>query len=95
MVHIIPTVKQNSYFFHPWKIDFYLMAKPDSATPQVNAKFAANADWAWATTKKKIASHPNPPQLKIFLTLVVDSMPFLRKLSAKQPPSGTIIVISK
>jgi len=71
------------------------MAKPERATPHVSAKLATKAVCAWATTKKKRASQPNPPQLKSFLTEVVDKMPFLRRLSASNPPRGTIIVINR
>lgn len=31
--------------------------------------------FAWATTRKKSPSSPNPPQLNSFLTFVVDRMP--------------------
>lgn len=44
---------------------------------------------------KNTASMPNPPQLKILRTMVVERIPFLRKWSASRPPLGTITVINK
>lgn len=57
------------------------MAKPLHATPNASAIIAAIPFFfvvAWATTKKKRASIPKPPQLKSFLTFVVDNIPRLR-----------------
>ena len=36
-----------------------------------------------------------PPQLNIFLTAVVPSMPRLRRKSARFPPKGTIILMTR
>lgn len=74
------------------------MAKPLQATPIARATVAAVPFLcvvAFATTKKKSASIPKPPQLKSFLTFVVVNIPRLRRWSASNPPQGTIIVISK
>lgn len=72
-----------------------LMANPENATPNVRANVAANAVCAYATTKKKIASMPKPPQLNSFRTEVVERIPFFRILSASIPPKGTIVVIRR
>lgn len=74
------------------------MAKPLHATPIARATVAAVPFLdvvAWATTRKKSASIPKPPQLKTFRTFVVVIIPRLRRWSANKPPQGTIIVISK
>lgn len=71
------------------------MAKPLNATPIVSARVACAALLAYATTKKNIASIPKPPQLKSFRTLVVDKISFFLRWSARRPPQGTIMVISK
>lgn len=71
------------------------IANPLKATPQVSATVAARGVRALANTRKKVASIPKPPQLKIFLTLVVERMPFFRMWSARIPPRGTTIVINR
>lgn len=55
------------------------MANPLNATPQVNATVAVKAVLAAAKTRKNVASIPKPPQLNIFLTLVVESVPDFRR----------------
>lgn len=58
------------------------IAKPLQATPIASATVAAVPFLcmvALATTRKKIASIPKPPQLKSFLTLVVVNISRLRR----------------
>jgi hypothetical protein len=54
------------------------MANPLNATPHVKAIVAMSGVRALANTRKNVASIPKPPQLKIFLTAVVDKIPFFR-----------------
>ena len=55
------------------------IAKPLKATPMVSAVMAPEPEFTLATTRKKIASIPKPPQLKSFRTVVVVMSPDLRR----------------
>ncbi len=55
------------------------MANPLKPTASVRAIIAKCVLVVLPTSIKNIASIPKPPQLKIFLTLVVDNFPDIRK----------------
>lgn len=92
-------------FEMPIRIDAYLGAisrwltlKPEIAKPEKpTAKIKQHTATKWllvlAIMIKNSASIPKPPQLNILRTWVVVKRCELRKLSAKCPPIGTMIVI--
>ncbi len=55
------------------------MANPLKPTASVRAMIAKCVLVVLPTSIKNSASIPKPPQLKIFLTLVVDNFPDIRK----------------
>lgn len=71
------------------------MANPENPTAKIRQRTANALLAVLAMISKNSASMPNPPQLKILRVWVVVNFCDRRKLSAKWPPIGTIMVIIK
>ena len=71
------------------------MARPELPTAMIRAPTFSILVFVYDKTKRKNASVPNPPQFITFRTFVGDRIFLVRIRSARTPPQGTTIAMTR